>query len=479
MSDALRAAAHARPDAPALEDDRRVWTYAELDAAVGRMARRLAPLGAGPGSTVALVAHPSPLAVQAVWAVPRTGAVLAPLNPRLGAAAMERALDAIAPDLILSTEQDAHDVALDADWVMTLDDLPRPAGEEGGGTVEDAASVQGATPQPGLSPVALLWTSGTSGDPSAVPIHPSALEASARASVARLGLTERDRWYASLPLGHVGGLTLVHRAAHVGCALLVRGRFSVDLLAELIGRDGLTHTSLVPTMLRQLLDVRGGEAVPSTLRCLLIGGAPAGGMLVPSALEQGYPVALTYGLTEACSQVATAPPDLVAEKPGTVGFPIDGLELRIQKDGEICVRGDTVSPSAVDEEGWLATGDLGRVDSDGHLWITGRISDRIVTGGATVDPRSVEVVLEGLPGVSAAAVAGVPDDVWGEAVVALIVPDPGVEADRKALMAQARERLSASELPRRVEFAYTLPMNANGKADRAAVRAVFSGVTRA
>ena len=478
MSDALRAAAHARPDAPALEDDRRVWTYAELDAAVGRMARRLAPLGAGPGSTVALVAHPSPLAVQAVWAVPRTGAVLAPLNPRLGAAAMERALDAIAPDLILSTEQDAHDVALDADWVMTLDDLPRPAGEEGGGTVEDAAS-QGATPQPGLSPVALLWTSGTSGDPSAVPIHPSALEASARASVARLGLTERDRWYASLPLGHVGGLTLVHRAAHVGCALLVRGRFSVDLLAELIGRDGLTHTSLVPTMLRQLLDVRGGEAVPSTLRCLLIGGAPAGGMLVPSALEQGYPVALTYGLTEACSQVATAPPDLVAEKPGTVGFPIDGLELRIQKDGEICVRGDTVSPSAVDEEGWLATGDLGRVDSDGHLWITGRISDRIVTGGATVDPRSVEVVLEGLPGVSAAAVAGVPDDVWGEAVVALIVPDPGVEADRKALMAQARERLSASELPRRVEFAYTLPMNANGKADRAAVRAVFSGVTRA
>ncbi|HAB30854.1 MAG TPA: hypothetical protein DCE19_09060, partial [Gemmatimonadetes bacterium] len=92
MSDPLRAAAHAHPDAPALDDGRRVWTYAELDAAVGRMARRLAPLGACPGSTVALVAHPSPLSVQAVWAVPRTGSVLAPLNPRLGAATMERAL---------------------------------------------------------------------------------------------------------------------------------------------------------------------------------------------------------------------------------------------------------------------------------------------------------------------------------------------------------------------------------------------------
>ena len=189
-----------------------------------------------------------------------------------------------------------------------------------------------------------------------------------------------------------------------------------------------------------------------------------------NAIEQGYPIALTYGLTEACSQVATAPPDLVAEKPGTVGPPIDGLELRIRESGEICVRGGTVSPGAADEEGWLATGDLGRLDGDGHLWILGRISDRIVTGGATVDPRSVEVVLEGLPGVFRAAVVGLPGDVWGETVAALIVPDPGTEADPGALIAQARNRLSTAELPRRVEFADTLPLNANGKIDRDAVR---------
>ena len=250
----------------------------------------------------------------------------------------------------------------------------------------------------------------------------------------------------------------------------------MDVLAELIEQDGLTHTSLVPTMLRRLLDVRGGRAVPSTLQCLLVGGAPAGGTLIPSALEHGYPVALTYGLTEACSQVATAPPQLVAEKPGTVGAPIDGLELRIREDGEICVRGGTVSPDAADGEGWLRTGDLGRLDSDGHLWISGRISDRIVTGGATVDPRLVEGVLESLTGVAQAAVAGLPDDVWGETVVALIVPDRRVEVDMKALMTQARDRLSPSELPRRVEFVDELPLNVNGKIDRAEVRAVFSGV---
>ena len=478
MSDPLRAAAQTRPDAPALNDGGDVWTYAELDAAVGRMARRLAPLGAGPGSTVALVAHPNTLSIQALWAVPRTGAVLAPLNPRLGAVSMERALDVIGPDLILSIEQDVHDpalkTALDTDWVTTLDDLPKPSSEEGGGAAVDAASVPGATSEPEPRPFALLWTSGTSGNASAVPILSSALEASANASVARLGLTERDRWYASLSLGHVGGLALVHRAAHVGCTLLVRGRFSAEVLGELIGREGLTHASLVPTMLRRLLDVRGGESVPSTLRCLLVGGAPAGGGLVLIALAQGYPIALTYGLTEACSQVATAPPDLVTEKPGTVGPPIDSLEIRIRENGEICVRGATVSPGVADEEGWLATGDLGRLDGDGHLWISGRLSDQIVTGGATVDPCAVEAVLESLPGVFRAAVVGLPDDVWGETVAALIVPDPGMGADPEVLMAQARDRLSTSELPRRVEFADSLPVNVNGKIDQGRVRAVFS-----
>lgn len=392
---------------------------------------------------------------------------------------MEQALDAIGPDLILSTERDVRDAAIDADWVTTLDDLPRPASGEGGSADLDEGSALDSEAEPAPRPFALLWTSGTSGAPSAVPILASALGASARASVVRLGLTGGDRWYASLSLGHVGGLALVYRAAYVGCTLLVRGRFSAEVLADLIDREDLTHTSLVPTMLGKLLELRGGKSVPPTLRCLLVGGAAAGGKLVPKAVEQGYPVALTYGLTEACSQVATAPPDLVAEKPGTVGPPIDGLELRIREDGEIYVRGGTVSPGAADEEGWLATGDLGWLDDDVHLWISGRISDRIVTGGVTVDPRSVEAVLEALPGVSAAAVVGLPDAEWGETVVALVVPAPGVNVDSKALMALARERLSASDVPRRVEFADTLPENANGKTDRDAVRAVVLGVSHA
>ena len=169
---------------------------------------------------------------------------------------MERALEAIGPDLILSTEYDVSDAALEADSITTLDDLPRPAGGEGGAD---------ATPEPESRPFALLWTSGTSGGPSAVPILASALEANARACVGRLGLTGEDRWYASLSLGHVGGLALVHRAAYAGCLLLVRGQFSAEVLAELIERDGLTHTSLVPTMLARLLDSRAGESVPSPL----------------------------------------------------------------------------------------------------------------------------------------------------------------------------------------------------------------------
>ncbi len=125
----------------------------------------------------------------------------------------------------------------------------------------------------------------------------------------------------------------------------------------------------------------GGEAVPDSLRCLLVGGAPAREELVRAALEAGFPVALTYGLTEASSQVATAPPALVEEKPGTVGAPLPGVTVRVSDSGELLVQGPTVAPGEAKPDGWLHTGDLARVDADGHLWITGRQSDRIISGG--------------------------------------------------------------------------------------------------
>ena len=474
MSDPLRVAAGAQPDAPALDDGHRVWSYAELDAAVERMARRLEPLGAAPGATVALAAHQGAPSVQALFALPRTGATVAVLNPRLGPERLERALDTIGPDLLLSTEADVQDLGLDPGWFTTLDDLPKPppghgvAMPAGDGSAEPDVSLDSG------EPYALLFTSGTSGEPGVVPVTLGSLDASSRAVSVRLDLRVDDRWYGSLSFAHIGGLALVHRVVHVGCRLVVRGQYSVRTLVQLIDHAEITHASLVPAMLRHLLDERADAPVPASLRCLVVGGAAASEGLVEEAVGRGYPVALTYGLTEACSQVATAPPDLVAAKPGTVGFPLDGIELRLLESGEICVRGPTVTPSHCDEDGWLSTGDYGLLDADGHLSVSGRVDERIISGGVNVDPRTVENVIQDLPGVAEVAVVGVPDDTWGEVVGALIVPRSEA-LDLQALESAVRERVPSAEVPRLLALAREMPRNANGKIDRVEVRALLTG----
>jgi fatty-acyl-CoA synthase/long-chain acyl-CoA synthetase len=168
--------------------------------------------------------------------------------------------------------------------------------------------------------------------------------------------------------------------------------------------------------------------------------------------------------------VATAPPELVRRKPDTVGAPLDGIELRLRESGEICIRGATVAPTVVDDGGWFATGDLAEFDDDGHLRLTGRLGDRIISGGVNVDPLSVETVMGELSGVAAVAVVGVPDDQWGEVVAALVVPGPDARPDPAALISAARARLAGAEIPRWIEIADALPLNTNGKVDRGQIR---------
>lgn len=480
MKDPICTSAGIRPDAIALDDGSRVWTYTQLDVAVAEVARRLTALGSVAGTMVALIAHPNALAIQTLFAIPRTGAVMVILNPKLGSVAMRRALDMVNPDLVLSTEADICELALDYSWSIALDDLPglqlgRKSVEGKSGSVSDPRSRfsdnKDCLPEIDMSnDFAFLWTSGTSSTPRVVPVTMSALNESALAVSTRMDLRSDDSWYASLSLGHIGGLALVHRALYLGSCLVVRGSYSVDRLAQLIDDQKITHASLVPVMLGQLMDVHRNLTGPSSLRCLLIGGATVSRSLMETAMESGYPVAFTYGMTETCSQVAVAPPDLVAKKPGTVGFPLDGVELRIEENGEIFVRGPTVARSFGDEEGWFATGDLGSFDKEGHLWITGRMDDRIISGGTNVDFQLVEDVIRDFPGISDVAIVGVPDHIWGDVVGALVVP--GSETlDLQALKLNLRERISSSEIPRLFAVTEEIPRNPNGKLDRIETRA--------
>jgi O-succinylbenzoic acid--CoA ligase len=332
-----------------------------------------------------------------------------------------------------------------------------------------------------LGAQAILWTSGTAGRPRGVALSYAALAASAAASRERLGLSTDDAWLASLSPAHVGGLALITRALVIGCRLVVSGRFDAARAWNgILGGDGPTarpsHVSAVPTQLLRLLEVSGQTPPPPTLRCVLVGGAGTPAPLLERALAAGWPLALTYGLTEATSQVATSPPATTRGKPGSVGKPLRGVEVRIGHDGEILVRGATLASSyvgdsagpLVDEEGWHHTGDVGRLDEDGDLWVIGRRIDRIVSGGVTVDAVEVEEALRSHPGVADVCVVGVPDATWGERVAAWIEP-AGETLDLDDLDAFVRARLAAPKLPRHYHVQRSLPRNANGKVDRTRV----------
>ncbi len=245
-----------------------------------------------------------------------------------------------------------------------------------------------------------------------------------------------------MPLHHVGGLAIVHRAAMFGSTLVLHERFDAERVQAELAGGGITHVSLVPTMLARLVPLEA-----PTLRALLLGGGP----IPAEQLGSGLPLVPTYGMTETASAVAT----------GTPGEPLPGVDLRIAEDGEILVRGPMVAT-----DGWLATGDLGRLDERGRLTVEGRKSDTVITGGENVAPRRVEAVLEEHPGVVEAGVAGRPDPEWGEAVTAFVVG----EATEDELLAHARERLAPHEVPKSVVFVDALPRNPAGKLIRRSLR---------
>ena len=476
MPDFLADTARTRPDALALDDGSRSWSYRELDQRASAAAERLRALGAA-GQAIALVSETTGPAVVAVHAALRAGAVLAPLSPRLTVEELRPALDVLTPRLVLAAPE-AWDRVLGAG----VRPAPLDALEGDAGAVVLADRI---LPRHGCPPVpeetrVVIWTSGTGGRPRGVALTRANLSASMRGAAARLALRPDDRWLATLGLAHIGGLVLALRAAATGAAVIARGRFLPDEAAALMASGAVSHASLVPAMLRQLVDLIGGRPVPA-LRCLLVGGAACPRALVESTVAAGLPLALTYGMTEATSQVTTAEPELVRRKPGTVGSPLEGVELRVDESGEILLRGPTVAAGYVgteqpllDPDGWLRTGDLGELDDDGHLWVTGRRSDRIVTGGVNVDPVEVEDVLRLHTGVSEAVVVGVPDERWGEVVAAAVVRSSGAYPDPGELEELTRTRLTTSKVPRRWLFLAELPRNANGKVNRDAVRQGFA-----
>ena len=486
MRDAVAEGARVHPGRLALDDGGGGYTYRDLDVAADRLARRLVGLGVRPGDAVGMLAATGPAAVAAMYAPPRAGAALAPLGPALARRELRAALAVVRPAVVLCDPdhaESAREVVGEAGArVAVLGARQRRTERLAPADIRRMAPSQ--APLPGVGPddvVAILRTSGTGGGARAVALSRRNFNASARAVRGRLDLGPDDVWYASLSLAHIGGMALVHRALAAGGRVVVRGAYQLEVLVELLEVGRISQVSLVPTMLGRLLDAGLPRPLPAPLRCVLVGGAGAPPDLVERALAAGLPVALTYGMTETCSQVATAPPALASTKPGTAGPPLDDVEIAVAPDGEIELRGEMVARAyhrggpIAGPDGWYRTGDLGRLDRDGHLWVTGRKAHRIVSGGVNVDPAEVERVLAAHPGVTEAGVVGLPDPEWGERVAAGVVAARVGEIRPQALHRYCREVLGPAARPRSLVVLGALPRNPNGKVDRARLAALLSG----
>jgi o-succinylbenzoate---CoA ligase len=321
----------------------------------------------------------------------------------------------------------------------------------------------------------VIYTSGTTGRPKGAILTYGNHWWSAIASALNLGLVPSDSWLACLPLFHVGGLSILLRSVIYGITAVVHSRFDAAAVNHAIDHDGVSTVSVVSRMLERMLSERGDRPFPSTLRCVLLGGGPAPLPLLERALVAGAPVVQTYGLTETASQVATLSPEDAVRKVGSAGKPLMGTQVQIGPDGEIWVRGPTVSPGYLHEppraDAWLRTGDLGYLDDEGYLSVLDRRDDLIVSGGENVYPAEVEAALLAHPAVEEAGVYGVPDAEWGARVAAAVVLRSGWVLSADEVSAFCGERLAGYKVPREVEFRAALPRNAAGKLVRRELRA--------
>ncbi|HET9931745.1 MAG TPA: class I adenylate-forming enzyme family protein [Polyangiaceae bacterium] len=460
----LFTAAREAPTALALSTGTSKLCYDELAERVERVARSLwSRRIVGDSEPVAVVARPTLASIEVLHALVATAAPIVLVHPSLPAVEQNALAERSGARSLLRPDDEEFGLEERAPW-------PGPTGARS----DDAA-------------LAIVPTSGSTGQPKLVVLSQGAFAASARASAANIPLAPGDRWLMCLPPAHVGGFSILTRSLLAKSAVVLfdpgpRGLLrALPELAERLLDEQVTVLSLVPAVLDALLTTLPDWRPPPSLRAVLIGGAAVPESLLARARARAVPLLTTYGLTEACSQVTTTRRgEIPSVRDGVVssGFALPGVELEVRDRGRICVRSPALcsgylgATAPIDENGWFETEDRGYIDERGELYVLGRISELIVSGGENVDPLRVEAALTSCPGVLAALVFGVPDERYGEVVACCLIRGEGFDLGR--VSATLRQRLSRFELPRRLAVVEELPTLPNGKVDRPKARAFFA-----
>jgi O-succinylbenzoic acid--CoA ligase len=420
----LQRAAVSAPTRTALETPQTRVSYRELAQLAIAGASDLRERGVCPGDRVAIALPPGVDFAQALHACMLVGAVAVPIDLRLGAEERESIV--------------AGGALVD-----------RPLRAPVPGEVESETTLDGVNHE--LDAIcAVIHTSGTTSAPRPIELTYGNFLWSALGSSVALGVDPEERWLCAMPLSHVGGLSILIRSAIYATTAVVHERFDATKVLRALRQGDITLVSLVSTTLARLLDA--GLRDPPRLRWALTGGGPLAPALLERAHAAGVPAVATYGLTEACSQVSTGGPPLFCTR------------IELAEDGEILVSGPTVAPGSLGSDGRLHTGDLGEIDANGLLRVSGRKADTIISGGENVAPSEVEAVLEAHPLVIEAAVLGRPDPQWGEAVVAIVVALPQEAIEEAELREHCLARLAPYKVPKQVRIVSdSLPRTASGK----------------
>jgi long-chain acyl-CoA synthetase len=500
VADVVREHASSRPDVVALRCGARALTYAELDDRSNRLAQALLSAGVRAGDRVAHLDRTSPEVVELLFATCKLGAVTVPLNWRLAGAEL-RTIVADAGCSVLVAGPAYREVAreISAAVAQTLEVI-----DTGEDYEQRLRSERGEDPghRGEASDVAVqMYTSGTTGLPKGVLTTQRNL-AAAYLSADVWSFDADSISLTPLPMFHIGGIGWAYLGLVNGATTILVSEFDATEVIDLLERDRVTNAVFVPTILQMLAAVPGAaERDFSSLRSIAYGASPITTPVLRAALHTfRCPLFGVYGLTETTGgAVQLRPEDHDADGArqhllSSAGRPLPWVEMRIVDPiggrecapgevGEVWLRAPNVmagyynraaeTAAALTSDGWLRTGDGGYRDDDGYLFLTDRIKDMIVSGGENIYPVEVEEVLSQHPGVRDVAVIGVPDDRWGETVMALVVVAPGATVDAEELVAFARERLAGYKLPRSVEFVDELPRSPAGKVLKRELRARY------
>jgi long-chain acyl-CoA synthetase len=492
------------PDRPAIVFRDEPTTYREMDGRIKALAAGLAELGIGPGDRIALLLPNCPPFVYGYFAASWIGAQVVPCNPLLKAPELAYIWNDAAIRLVITVPQLVPLAAAAGAAVNGLEFIvsAAPPGDSPGDGIQDGQTLVGLAeligrgaqrlPAGGLQPASIdenecaviIYTSGTTGHPKGAMLSHRNLTRNVEQISAAIFFDHNDTFLTVLPLFHAfAGTVCLNTPMMLGCTSVLLENFAPARLLESLERWRVTIFPAVPAMFNALLAYPAERDYDlSALRVIISGGAPLPSTTL-EALEKRFevPVLEGDGPTE-CSPATSVNPLNGVRKVGSVGPPIPGVEIAIFDDddnslapneiGEIVVRGDNVmlgylnQPEATAEamkSGWYHTGDIGKIDEDGYVFILDRKKDMVITAGLNVYPREVEEVLFQHTSVADVAVIGLPDSLRGEEVVAVVVIRSGIETTDREIVAFCRERLANYKVPRRVLFRETLPRGGTGK----------------